>query len=244
MATNGTSNTDKSSTSNAGATNGSTPAGAGGAAATNGGTPASASGVAATNGGTPASASGAPATNGGTPAGAATAGMGAAATAQQPQPNQQGPLFGLRQVYLKDASLESPHGPVPFQGDERPRFELAVKTRARRVGDDLHEVVLQLNVEAKQEARTAFLVEVQQAGLFLCKNIPEQQMEHLVVAGCPNILFPYAREAIDSLVVKGGFPALQLAPIDFDAVYAQHKLEAAKQGQQAPQVADGQQGSP
>ncbi|MGI9292947.1 MAG: protein-export chaperone SecB, partial [Pseudomonadales bacterium] len=97
---------------------------------------------------------------------------------------------------------------------------------------DLYEVVLKLTLTAKQEDRTAFLVEVEQAGIFLCKGLEDQSLHQVLGALCPSILFPYAREIIDTTVVKGAFPAVMLAPINFDAFYQQalerQKQEAAK----------------
>ncbi|MEE3143769.1 MAG: protein-export chaperone SecB, partial [Pseudomonadota bacterium] len=90
-------------------------------------------------------------------------------------------------------------------------------------------VVLVLTAEAQLEEQTAFLVEVHQAGLFLCKDFDDAQLEQLLATVCPNILFPYARESIDSFVVKGSFPALMLSPINFEALYAQQKQTQAQQ---------------
>ena len=155
-------------------------------------------------------------------------------TQQGATPQQaEGPQFILRHIYLKDASFESPRNPSFFQSGQQPKLDFTVKTRNEKIADDLYESVLHLTTQAKIEDKDAFLVEVQQAGIFLCKNLSDQQLEQVLATTCPNILFPYAREAIDSLLSKGGFPALMLAPINFEAIYAQRK-QAAQQPSSAP----------
>jgi len=141
------------------------------------------------------------------------------AAAEQPA----GPQFALQRIYLKDSSFESPGSPAVFQGEWQPKINFDIKTRNTKMQNDLFEVVLVLTVEATQEDKPAFVVEVHQAGVFTAKDFEEVQLEQLLATICPNILFPYAREVIDSLVVKGSFPALMLAPINFEALYAQQK---------------------
>ena len=141
------------------------------------------------------------------------------AAAEQPA----GPQFALQRIYLKDSSFESPGSPAVFQGEWQPKINFDIKTRNAKMQDDLFEVVLVLTVEATQEDKPAFVVEVHQAGVFTVRDFEGEQLEQLLATFCPNILFPYAREVIDSLVVKGSFPALMLAPINFEALYAQQK---------------------
>jgi preprotein translocase subunit SecB len=144
---------------------------------------------------------------------------------QQPQ----GPQFALQRIYLKDSSFESPRSPAVFQGQWTPKINFDIKTRSNKVQDDLYEVVLVLTAEAMLEEQAAFLVEVHQAGVFACKDFDGEQLEQLLATVCPNILFPYAREVIDALVVKGSFPALMLSPINFDALYQQQKQAGEQQ---------------
>ena len=141
------------------------------------------------------------------------------AAAEQSEQRQ----FALQRIYLKDSSFESPGSPAVFQGEWQPKINFDIKTRNTKMQNDLFEVVLVLTVEATQEDKPAFVVEVHQAGVFTAKDFEEVQLEQLLATICPNILFPYAREVIDSLVVKGSFPALMLAPINFEALYAQQK---------------------
>ena len=137
-----------------------------------------------------------------------------------------GPQFALQRIYMKDSSFESPRSPVVFQSQWEPKINFDIKTRNTKLQDDVYEIVLVLTVEATLEEQAAFVVEVHQAGVFTAKDFEAAQLEHLLATVCPNILFPYAREAIDALVVKGSFPALVLAPINFEALYAQQKQAA------------------
>jgi len=152
--------------------------------------------------------------------------------AQQPQADAKAPQFALQRIYLKDFSFESPRSPGVFTGQWKPKINFEVKSRSRKHEENSYEVILTLTVDAKVEEETAFLVEVQQAGIFACVNMQPQQLEQVLAALCPNILFPYAREAVDSIVTKGSFPALMLSPINFDAVYAEQKKRQAEQRSQ------------
>ena len=148
-----------------------------------------------------------------------------AGAADQEQPT--GPQFALQRIYLKDSSFESPGSPGVFQGQWTPKINFDIKSKHEKLQDDFFEVVLVLTVEAQVDEKAAFLVEVHQAGLFAAKGFDESQLENMLATVCPTILFPYAREAIDSLVLKGSYPALALAPINFDAIYAQQKQARA-----------------
>lgn len=135
--------------------------------------------------------------------------------------NQNQPQFALQRIYLKDLSFESPNSPAVFQEQWKPQVNLDLNTEHTKLGEDQYEVVLSLTVTAKIGEKVAYLVEIQQAGVFLIKGIEGQQLGHMLGAYCPNILFPYAREAIDGVVNKGSYPSLMLAPVNFDAIYAQ-----------------------
>ena len=154
-----------------------------------------------------------------------TAAQDTAAEAQQ----STGPQFALQRIYLKDASFESPRSPAVFQSQWQPKINFDIKTKSDKVQEGVYEVVLVLTVEAQLEEQPAFVVEVQQAGIFTAADFGDEQREQLLATVCPNILFPYAREAVDNLVVKGSFPALMLSPINFDALYAQQKQAQAEQ---------------
>ena len=154
--------------------------------------------------------------------------------ADEQQPANEGqPQFALQRIYTKDISFESPNAPQIFQQQWQPQVNLDLNTSNERLNEHQFEVVLSLTVTAKMDEKTAFLVEVQQAGVFYISGFEGDQLGHMLGAYCPNILFPYAREVIDSLVNRGSFPALMLAPVNFDAVYAQalqSQQEEAQQG--------------
>ena len=145
----------------------------------------------------------------------------------------QNPQFSLQRIYVRDLSFEAPKSPEIFRQEWAPSVSLDLNTRQKQLDGDFHEVVLTLSVTVKNGEETAFIAEVQQAGIFLIKGLDAASMSHTLGAFCPNILFPYARETLDSLVVRGSFPALMLSPVNFDALYAQElaRLQAAGEAQ-------------
>lgn len=134
---------------------------------------------------------------------------------------EQNPQFSLQRIYVKDLSFEAPKSPEIFRQEWAPSLSLDLNTRQKALDGDFHEVVLTLSVTVKTGEEIAFIAEVQQAGIFLIRGLDAAAMSHTLGAFCPSILFPYARETLDSLVVRGSFPALMLAPVNFDALYAQ-----------------------
>lgn len=153
----------------------------------------------------------------------------AAATGTEGAAQPQGPQFALQRIFLKDSSFESPRSPQVFQNQWQPKITFDIKTRHNKIQDDIFEVVLVLTAEAKLDEQAAFLVEVHQAGIFAAKDFDDAQLEQILATVCPNILFPYAREAVDALGTKGSFPALMLSPINFEALFAQQKQAQAQQ---------------
>ncbi len=140
--------------------------------------------------------------------------------------------FQIHRVYAKDISLETPNTPQIFQQQSQawqPEINVQMQAESERLDTVTHEVVLTLTITAKLKEQTAFLVELQQAGIFGLENFSDEQLDPMLKAYCPNVLFPYAREAIDSLLVRAGFPPLQLAPVNFDAIYAQRQQQTATQ---------------
>lgn len=138
--------------------------------------------------------------------------------------------FSLQRIYVKDISFESPNAPGVFQQPFKPKVGLDLDTSSQSVGQDLYEVVVKVTAQVSnnEDGATAFLVEVEQAGLFRISGLEGDQLDHTLGAFCPNVLFPYARECIDSLVSRGSFPPLMLAPVNFEAMYAQKKQRAAQ----------------
>lgn len=157
----------------------------------------------------------------------------AAGTAQD-QPQQQ---FALQRIYTKDISFESPASPGVFRKQWQPKVNVDLNTKSDKIDDQGNfEVVLTITLTAKVDDETAFLVEVQQAGIFLIVGIEGENLRRVLATAAPTILFPYARESIDSICVKGGFPPVMLAPVNFDGLYSQAlaKQQAEGQGQEQP----------
>ena len=148
-----------------------------------------------------------------------------------------GPHFEIVRIYLKDVSFETPNSPEVFRQDFKPEVNLQLNTSVNKLDGDLFEVVLNVTVTSKQGDKTGFLVEVQQAGIFELKGYDEAQKGSVLGAYCPNTLYPFAREAISDLVVKGGFPQLLLSPINFDALYTQKMNQAQAEAPASEQVA-------
>ncbi len=129
--------------------------------------------------------------------------------------------FGIQRIYIKDVSFESPQGAAVFGKTWKPAIQQEISSTTTAMNDDRYEVVLTITITAKLDDQVAFLVEVQQAGIFLMKGLNEEQVRQVAGANCPTILFPYAREVIDSLLSRGTLPALMLPPINFDALFQQ-----------------------
>ena len=141
--------------------------------------------------------------------------------------------FHLQKIYLKDTSFETPNSPAVFTEQWEPDVNVELQTSGTPLSDEVHEVVLTVTVTAKLDDKTAYLVEVHQAGVFTATGFAEDELGHLLGSYCPSVLFPYAREAISDLVTKGGFPQLLLAPVNFDALYAQHRQQVSEQADES-----------
>lgn len=146
------------------------------------------------------------------------------------QETQQAPQFSIQRVYVKDLSFEAPGTPKAFLQAWNPEVAVNVQTETAALEDGQnYEVVLSLTVTVKNDNATAFLVEVKQAGIFLIAGVPDAQLAPLLGAYCPNVLFPYARETVTDVVSRGSFPQLLLAPINFDAAFADAQRQQAAQ---------------
>lgn len=150
-------------------------------------------------------------------------------TQEQQAPEVQ---FMIQRVYVKNLSFETSNSPAIFQQQWEPELALDLNTQHTLLENDVYEVTLTVTATVKNKGATAFLVEVQQAGIFTIQGAPQAQMDHLLGSFCPNLLFPYAREAITSEVIRGSFPQLVLAPINFDALYMQQMAEKNKVNQE------------
>ncbi len=159
------------------------------------------------------------------------------AAAQQEPLNAQ---LAIHKIYVKDVSFEAPNSPQVFQEDWKPTVDIQLHNDARTLEQNTHEVVLRVTVTVKFEERTVYLVEVHQAGIFNITGVPEQHLPAMAATVCPNILFPYAREAISDIVTRGGFPQLLLAPVNFEALYAQEMQRQQAAAASGEQEAEGQ----
>lgn len=141
--------------------------------------------------------------------------------------------FAIQKIYLKDVSLETPNSPDIFREQWKPEVNVQLGNAAKVLGENVYEVVTTITATVKVGDKTAFLVEVHQAGIFSIAGFSDEERAPIVGSHCPTILFPYAREAISDLATKAGFPQLLLAPVNFDAIYAQHVQQMRAQ-QNAP----------
>ena len=129
--------------------------------------------------------------------------------------------FAIQRIYTKDISFESPNAPQVFISEWEPKINVDLSTEIQALSQDTIQVVLTVNVVAKHEDKTAFWVEVQQAGIFLAKGFSEEELGPLMGIGAPNALYPYAREVVSDLITRGSFPQFTLQPVNFEQMYAQ-----------------------
>lgn len=139
------------------------------------------------------------------------------------------PAFGIEKLYIKDASIEVPNAPQIFTDRTQPQVSVELANAAQKLEEGIFDVSIKVTVTAKVGDKTAFLVEVAQAGIFVIRNMPEENLEPVLAVACPNILFPYAREAVSDMVTRAGFAPVLLNPINFEALYMQQK-QAAEAG--------------
>lgn len=149
--------------------------------------------------------------------------------------DQQQPVFSIEKIYVKDLSLEIPNAPKIFLEREAPEVNIQLHTKGERIDEGMYEVVLTSTVTAKVKEKTMFLVEVQQAGVFQIRHVPEADMDPVLGIAGPTILFPYLRETVSDVVTRAGFHAVILNPVNFEALYHQGKQQADKDAS-APQV--------
>lgn len=142
---------------------------------------------------------------------------------------QNQPAFSIEKVYVKDISLEIPNAPQAFLESEAPQIDIQLHHRSEAIQTGYYQTVVTVTVTAKVQDRTLFLVEVGQAGIFVARNIPDADIETVLGIACPNILFPFAREAVADIVQRAGFPPVMLAPVNFEALYQAQKQAEAQQ---------------
>ncbi len=139
----------------------------------------------------------------------------------------QQPVFSIEKIYVKDLSIEVPGGPQTFMQSEQPQLEIQITHQAERVNEVLFEATLVVTVTAKLSDKTAFLIEVSQAGVFQIRNVVEADLAPILGIACPNVLFPYARETVSDLIGRAGFPPVLLAHVNFEALFQQRMAQSA-----------------
>ena len=147
--------------------------------------------------------------------------------------SEQQEQFDIQKLFVRDLSFESPQAPVIFTEQWQPSTDVNLSSRFDVLGDDHYLVDLKIQITAKQNDKVSFLIEVVQSGIFLLKGFAQEQQDQLLNSYCPNTLFPFAREVISESVTKGGFPPLVLAPVNFDALYAQKLAQDAEDSSNA-----------
>jgi preprotein translocase subunit SecB len=156
------------------------------------------------------------------------------AGAGEPPTNGQGPAVALQTVYIKDLSFEAPKGPfLPAQVND-PKISLNLSTMSSSVGQDAHEVILSVTIEAKSGDVAVYLAEVKQAGVFLVRGFGVDETRRILGSFAPNILFPYIRQTVSDVVTKGGFPPFLLPHVNFDALFERSLQEQAARQKQQP----------
>ena len=148
--------------------------------------------------------------------------------AQSGGPSADGPLFAIEKIYVKDLSLENPGAPQSFMQQEAPQIEVGLRTSGNQIDPDIYECVVTITLTAKVGDKTLFLVEASQAGIFTIRGVPPDQIQGVIAVNCPNVIFPYIRETVADAVTRAGFPPVHLAPINFDALYAQQLAQMSQ----------------
>lgn len=142
----------------------------------------------------------------------------------------------LQNIYVKDASFEAPSGPNLQVAEWNPQFNLNMNTSGTTVAENMHEVILTITLEAKIADKVAYLVEVKQGGIFLIRGYREEDARRIIGSFCPAVLFPYARQSVSDLILRGGFPPFLLPPVNFDALFQQSLDQAARGAAPQPAV--------
>ena len=153
---------------------------------------------------------------------------------RQPATPPEQASFQIEKIYAKDVSLEIPNAPQVFLEQAQPQLEVQIGTGVANFAESLYEVTVSATVTAKTGERTLFLAEAVQAGIFVIRNVPAQELDPLLGIGCPTIVFPYLRETLSDLIIRGGFPPVLLAPVSFESLYMQRRQQGQQPG--GPQI--------
>lgn len=142
-------------------------------------------------------------------------------------------MFNIEKIYVKDLSVEVPHAPSIYLEREAPEFGVELGSESTPLGNDMFESVIKVTVTATKGDKTFFLIECTQAGIFRIAGVPQEQLPLALGIGCPNILFPYARETVSDVILRAGFPPLQLAPFNFEAEFLRQQQAASQPAETA-----------
>ena len=138
--------------------------------------------------------------------------------------------FVIQKIYTKDVSFESPNTPALFTHEFQPQLSVDLNVESAKLENDVYHVVVRVTATTQVEDKTAFLCEVEQAGIFTLSGFNDAELSYILGVQCPNALFPYAREAVSDLVARGGFPQLLLEPVNFEAMYHEHMQQQSQEG--------------
>lgn len=146
-----------------------------------------------------------------------------------------GAQFNVQKIYLKNLSFEAPNAPAVFQEQATPQLQLNLNQKVARFEDEVYEVILTITLTCTINEKTAYLAEVEQAGVFGLSGFEDAHLDMMLGTHCPNVLFPYARQALGDMIAHGGFPPFLLQPLNFDAIYAEQVRRRVEQGESAQQ---------
>ena len=137
-------------------------------------------------------------------------------------------VINLQRIYVRDLSFEIPNAPSIFTKNWKPSVDVRINTNSRKIKEDLYESYIRIDITAKNESKVAFVAEVEQAGTFYIANLTQEELSRALVIACPDILFPYAREALDNMLIRGSLPPMHLAQVNFQALYDAKRQEIEK----------------
>jgi preprotein translocase subunit SecB len=146
-------------------------------------------------------------------------------------PAQAGATFTVEKIYVKDLSFEAPNAPQVFNEQSQPELQMNLNQKVQRLSDSAFEVLLGVTLTCNVGGKTAYLAEVQQAGVFTLAGFEDAGVDAMLGTQCPNLLYPYAAATISQLIQNGGFPPFFMQPINFDALYAENLRQRAAQQQ-------------
>lgn len=141
--------------------------------------------------------------------------------------------FLIQKIYLKNSNFEIPNAPEVFKQNLQPEVKMEFKIASAKLADqDVYEVLLILNITMQQQGATVYQIKATQAGIFTLVGFKDEELKQLLNTYCPNIIYPFARESVCEMAVRGGFPQLLITPINFDALYAEQLKKATAKSEQ------------